>query len=214
MIMNFNIRNVVPIACVFLLASCSQQQARRPLTQTSGQFMKESANRNIKLIANEEALIDSVIRKNPERKYLASKKGYWYFYESQNTKDTLTPQRGDVAFFDYEIADLRGNVIYSEVELKPQTYLVDKQNILMGLRDGIKLMHKNEKVSFLFPSHLGHGYRGDNDRIPPNLPLVVTVRLHDFKPEAVARSSVKKKAPVAPVQEEKVPLESEEIKPE
>lgn len=190
--MNCNLKNIIPFAMIAFLASCSQQQARKPITQTSGKFMKESMKRNIKLIANEEALIDSVIRNNPEKKYIASTKGYWYFYETQNTKDTLTPKRGDVAFFDYEIADLKGNVIYSEVELKPQTYLVDKQNILMGMRDGIKLMHKNEKVSFLFPSHLGHGYRGDNDRIPPNLPLVVTVNLRDFKPEAAARAENKK----------------------
>lgn len=210
--MNFKIRNIIPVGFAVLLASCSQQQARRPLTQNSGQFMKESMNRNIKLIANEEAMIDSVIRKHPERKYIATPKGYWYYYETENTKDTLTPKRGDVAFFDYEIADLQGNVIYSEVELQPQTYLVDKQNILMGLRDGIKLMNKNEKVTFVFPSHLGHGYRGDNDRIPANLPLVVTVSLRDFKPEAVARAE--KKAPVAkPIQKEVVPNQNQEIKP-
>lgn len=211
--MNFNIRNIIPVGFAILLASCSQQQARRPLTQTSGKFMKESMNRNIKLIANEEALIDSVIRKHPERKYVATPKGYWYYYEMENTKDTLTPKRGDVAFFDYEIADLKGNVIYSEVELKPQTYLVDKQNILMGLRDGIKLMNKNEKVSFLFPSHLGHGYRGDNDRIPPNLPLVVTVSLHDFKPEAAARAEQKTLIP-SPVKKAKTTIIKEGTKSE
>lgn len=212
--MSFNIRTIIPFAFAVLLTSCSQQQARRPLTQTSGKFMKESVNRNIKLIANEEALIDSVIKKHPERKYLASKKGYWYYYETENTNDTLTPKRGDVAFFDYEIADLKGNIIYSEVELKPQTYLVDKQNILMGLRDGIKLMNKNEKVSFLFPSHLGHGYRGDNDRIPRNLPLIVTVNLRDFKPEALARAENKPQAEV-PVKKVETPATTtKEIKPE
>lgn len=209
--MNFKIRNIIPVVIVVLLGSCSQQQARRPISQTSGKFMKESVKRNIKLIANEEALIDSVIKNHPERKYLATPKGYWYYYENQNTKDTLRPKRGDVAYFDYEVADLQGNIIYSEVELKPQTYLVDKQNILMGLRDGIKMMHKNEKVSFLFPSHLGHGYRGDNDRIPPNLPLIVTVNLRDFKPEAVARTE--KKAPAAVVKPA-VQTIKEEVKPE
>lgn len=205
--MNFKILIVALIAT--FLASCSQQQqARRPLTETSGKFMKESMDRNIKLIANEEALIDSVIKSHPERKYMASKKGYWYYYDLENTKDTLTPQRGDVAYFDYEIADLEGNVIYSEVELRPQTYLVDKQNILMGLRDGIKLMHKNEKVSFLFPSHLGHGFRGDTDRIPANLPLLVTVTLRDFKPEDAARNE-KKTPAMVPTEKTK----EQEVKP-
>ena len=167
----------------FLIASCSQQQARKPISQSSGSFMKESIARNKVLIKGEEAQIDSIIKSNPKVQYLASKKGYWYFYENQNTSDTLTPKKGDIAYFDYEIKDLKGNVIYSQVELRPQTYLVDKENILMGLRDGIKLMNKNEIVTFLFPSHMAFGFRGDTKRIAPNRPIICTVTLHDFKPE-------------------------------
>lgn len=167
----------------FLCASCSQQQARQPISQSSGSFMKESIARNKVLIKGEEAQIDSIIKSNPKIKYLASKKGYWYFYENQNTSDTLTPKKGDIAYFDYEIKDLKGNVIYSQVELRPQTYLVDKENILMGLRDGIKLMHKNEIVTFLFPSHMAFGFRGDTKRIAPNRPIICTVTLNEFGPE-------------------------------
>jgi hypothetical protein len=53
-------------------------------------------------------------------------------------------------FFDYEIKDLKGTIIYSELELRPQIYYVDKQDIMMGLRDGIKLMHKMKKLFFSF----------------------------------------------------------------
>ena len=162
---------------------CQDSEARRPIQQASGSFMKESVVRNKKLVANEEKLIDSIIKSNPQIKYIASKKGYWYHYEVRNEKDTLRPKKGDVASFDYEIKDFDGNVVYSEVELRPQTYVVDKQNIMMGLRDGIKLMRKNEKVSFLFPSHMAFGYHGDNKRIGSNQPLICTVTLHDFKPE-------------------------------
>ena len=147
--------------------------------------MRESVERNKKLIAGEEGRIDSIIKSNPEKKYYASKKGYWYYYEVRNTNDTLTPKRGDVAYFDYEVQDLEGNVIYSEVQTRPQVYHVDKQNIMMGLRDGIKLMRKKEKVVFLFPSHMGYGYHGDNKRIGTNEPLICTVTLNDFKPEPV-----------------------------
>ncbi|MDR6968010.1 gliding motility-associated peptidyl-prolyl isomerase [Flavobacterium arsenatis] len=186
-------KKIMLLAIGTLLVSCTKQQARKPISQTSGTFMKESVKRNIKLIAGEEALIDSVIKSNPKVNYIATKKGYWYFYEVRNEKDTLTPKKGDVAFFDYNIKDLNGNVIYSDVELRPQSYLVDKQNILMGLRDGIKLMRKNEKVTFLFPSHLGYGYRGDNDRIGPNLPIVCTVTLRDFKPDDRQKAKAKPK---------------------
>lgn len=179
-----SIRNILPLLALALaIASCSQQQARMPVSHSSGEFMRESVARNKKLIAGEESRIDSVIKSDPSKKYVSSKKGYWYAYETKNETDTLRPKKGDVAYFDYEIQDLKGNVIYSEVELRPQVYHVDKQNILMGLRDGIKLMHKNEKVTFLFPSHMGYGYRGDTKRIKPNTPLIVSVSLTDFKPD-------------------------------
>jgi gliding motility-associated peptidyl-prolyl isomerase len=167
-----------------LVTSCSQQKARMPISQSSGTFMKESAERNKKLVATEEGKIDSIIKSNPTIQYIASTKGYWYHYETKNELDTLCPKKGDVAYFDYEIKDLNGNVIYSDVELRPQTYYVDKeQKIMMGLRHGIKLMHKKEKVTFLFPSHMAHGYHGDNRRIGTNEPIICTVTLNDFKPE-------------------------------
>jgi gliding motility-associated peptidyl-prolyl isomerase len=160
--------------------------------------MKKSVARNKKLVANEETQIQDVIKSNPNMKYLASKKGYWYSYETRNEIDTLTPKKGDVAFFDYEIKDLKGNMIYSELELRPQIYYVDKQNIMMGLRDGIKLMRKNEKVNFLFPSHMGYGYHGDEKRIGTNQPLLCTVTLRDFKSEAAYKKENEVKLKVAP----------------
>ena len=190
---NGKLLTIVFIALI-VASSCKQhQEARRPISQASGSFMKRSVERNKKLIIGEEGQIDSIIKSNPKIKYLASKKGYWYTYEIENKLDTLTPKKGDVAFFDYEIKDLKGNIIYSELELRPQTYLVDKQNIIMGLRDGIKLMHKNEKVNFLFPSHMGFGYHGDNKKIGANQPLLCTVTLHNFIAEEAFKKEVQLK---------------------
>lgn len=174
-----------------LVASCKQhQEARRPLSQSSGSFMKKSAERNKKLIASEEGQIEALIKSNPKIKYMASTKGYWYTYVIQNPNDTLTPKKGDVAFFDYEIKDLKGNIIYSELELRPQTYSIDKQNIMTGLREGIKLMHKNEKIIFLFPSHIAFGYHGDDKKIGTNQPLQCTVTLHNFISEEAFKKEI------------------------
>ncbi|MDG2431685.1 gliding motility-associated peptidyl-prolyl isomerase GldI [Flavobacterium sp.] len=188
----------LPILLVTLFASCKQpQEARRPISQTSGSFMKKSVARNKKLVASEEDQIKAVIKKNPTENYIASTKGYWYTYITKNDVDTLNPEKGDVAFFDYEIKDLEENIIYSELELRPQVYRVDKQEIMMGLRDGIKLMHRNEKVTFLFPSHMGFGYHGDNKKIGVNQPLWCTVTLRDFMPETEYKKQLAAKASVA-----------------
>jgi gliding motility-associated peptidyl-prolyl isomerase len=182
-------KNIMQLLTILLIGaliftSCSKQQARKPISQSSGSFMRESAERNKKLISGEETKIDSIIKSDPNTKYIASQKGYWYRYDVKNTVDTLRPKKGDVANFNYEIKDLDGHVIYSELELKPQVYHVDKeQKIIMGLRHGIKLMRKNETVTFLFPSHMGYGYHGDDRRIGHNQPLICTVTLTDFNPE-------------------------------
>ncbi len=192
-----------------LVSSCNkEQEARRPLSQASGTFMKKSAERNKKLVATEEEQIEQLIKSNPKVKYMASTKGYWYTYVTQNTLDTITPKKGDVAFFNYEIKDLKGNIIYSELELRPQTYSVDKQNIMTGLREGIKIMHKNEKVTFLFPSHIAYGYHGDNKKIGTNQPLICTVTLHNFISEAAFKKEILLKQKAAETEEKYNPKDS------
>lgn len=200
---------LILLSCLvaILVSSCKQsQEARKPISRASGTFMKKSAERNKKLIAGEEGQIDSLIKSNPKIKYLASTKGYWYTYVTQNIQDTLTPKKGDVAFFDYEIKDLKGNIIYSEIELRPQTYAVDKQNIMTGLREGIKLMHKKEKITFLFPSHIAYGYHGDDKRIGPNQPLMCTVTLHNFISEAAFKKEILLKTAAAEKQKNTAPI--------
>ena len=173
---------IVVVFGMLLVMSCNEQEARRPISYSSGTYKKATVEKNVKLVAKEEKIIDSIMKSTPEKEYLISKKGFWYTYDQKNETDTLTPKRGVMAYFDYELKDLYGNVIYTSVELRPQEYLVDKQEIMTGLRHGIKLMLKNEKVTFLFPSHVGYGYLGDKNRIGPNVPLKCTVTLRDFKP--------------------------------
>ena len=189
--MNYLKLSIYTLLFAVLLVSCKQhEEARRPISRSSGSFMKKSADRNKKLVASEEDVIKKIIKSNPKVKYYATRKGYWLSYDEKNLTDTQTPKKGDIAYFNLEIKDIEGKIIYSEAELGPQTYYVDKQDIMMGLRDGIKLMHKNETVTFLFPSHIAYGYHGDNKKIGTNESLICTVTLRNFVPDpAVATTS-------------------------
>jgi len=182
--MNYLKISIYTLLFAVLLVGCKQhEEARRPISRSSGSFMKKSADRNKKLVASEEDVIKKIIKSNPKVKYYATRKGYWLSYDEKNTTDIQTPRKGDIAYFNLEIKDIEGKVIYSEAELGPQTYYVDKQDIMMGLRDGIKLMHKNETVTFLFPSHIAYGYHGDNKKIETNESLICTVTLRNFVPD-------------------------------
>ncbi|QOG01859.1 gliding motility-associated peptidyl-prolyl isomerase GldI [Flavobacterium sp. MDT1-60] len=185
--MNYIKLSIYTLLFAVLLVSCKQHEdARRPISRASGTFMKKSVDRNKKLIADEENVIKKIIKSNPKVKYYATRKGYWLSYDERNLNETQTPRKGDIAYFNLEVKDMKGNVIYSEADLGPQTYYVDKQDIMMGLRDGIKLMRKNETVTFLFPSHIAYGYHGDNKKIGPNESLMCTVTLRNFVPDPAA----------------------------
>jgi len=182
--MNYLKISIYSLLFAVLLAGCKHhEEARRPISRASGTFMKKSADRNKKLVASEEDVIKKIIKSNPKVKYYATKKGYWFSYDEKNNTETTAPRKGDIAYFNLEVKDIEGKVIYSEADLGPQTYYVDKQDIMMGLRDGIKYMKKNETVTFLFPSHMAYGYHGDNKKIGPNQSLICTVTLRNFVPD-------------------------------
>lgn len=166
----------------FLVMSCSKKQtARKPISHSSGTFMKESIERNKLLFAKEEALIEALIKKDTAREYIASTKGYWYTYNTKLENEAPFPKKGDVVYYTYDIKDLNKTVIYTASELKPQRYYVDKEDIMTGLRNGIKHMKKGESVTFYFPSHMGYGYLGDKDKIEKNIPLICTVTINDIE---------------------------------
>lgn len=173
---------IYTIICVALLFSCKSPEARQPVSQNSGSYIDKSIERNKALVSKEEALIGNLIEKDSTNKYLASTNGFWYYYNQKSTDslNTYQPQFGDELTFDYSISTLKDNPIYVEGEIPTQTYIMDKEELFQGLREGLKLMKEGETVTFLFPSHKAFGYYGDKDKIGTNIPIKTKVTLHSI----------------------------------
>lgn len=169
------------LIAILQLISCQKEEPRKPISNARGTFLKESVQRNKELVGTEEEQIQQLIKNDSTHKYYQSNHGFWYKYLQSNIHDTLTPKAGDIVQMEFEIQDINGNVIYTKEETTPSTYQIDKQEIMVGLRHGVKLMRKGETVSFLFPSHMGYGYLGDKEKIGLNEPLICTVTLKDIK---------------------------------
>lgn len=172
-------RVIFPIfGVVLLFFSCKTSEARRPVTVKSGSFIEASISRNKELAAKEEARIMDIIKKDTTNDYIASKGGFWYYYEQKDTINTVTPKFGDLVKFTYNVKDLNEKVIYTEKELDTIQYAIDQQELFLGLREGLKLMKAGETVTFLFPSYQAYGYYGDDRKIGTNIPLITRVTLH------------------------------------
>lgn len=167
------------ITCI-LLISCSEPQARRPESVKSGTFIQQSVDRSKQLLAFEEEQIQSIIAKDTLHTYITSPNGYWYYYNQKNETTSYYPKTDDVIKLSYDIRNIDNTVIYSKKDIGEQTIKVDKTELFPGLRTAVKLINTGETMTFLFPSAMGHGYHGDDDRIGTNIPLISTVTLLDI----------------------------------
>ncbi len=163
------------------LLSCVHPKPRKPVSHAGKVDMTRSIAFNRKLSNHEAQRIASYMQKDSTHQYINSHSGFWYAYITKNDEATYTPVEGNVVHFTYDIKDLDGKRIYTEDELGEQTYIVDQQDVMKGLQEGIKLMKIHEKVIFLLPSQKAYAFHGDEKKIGNNTPLVVTVELKRIK---------------------------------
>lgn len=173
-------RIITILLASLLLAACKSPEARRPISSNSGSFIDASVERNIKLNEREQAYIKKIMSENPEEEYIASENGFWYYYNVKQADSLISPDFGDIVNFNYNIKTLNNEVIYTTEDLKTQNYVMDKQELFSGLREGLKLMKSGETVTFMFPSQKAFGYYGDENKIGTNVPLKCEVSVNSI----------------------------------
>ena len=169
-------KNLLIVFTIALLCfSCKSPEARMPESVQSGSFLKASAERNKKLNEHEHKQIQDIIKSNPNRDYIASQSGFWYYYNTKMERDTIQPKFGNVINFTFDVSNLEGDEIYANTN---KTYVMDKEELFTGLREGLKLLKPTETATFIFPSQKAFGYYGDEYKIGTNVPLICEVTLN------------------------------------
>ncbi len=170
------------IGCLILFIGCSGPEPRRPVEVKSGTFFRESVERNKALLAQEESQIREIIQQDSLNQYLETDFGAWYSYDTQVSQDEPVAKGDDLLTIRYDLLTLQNDTIYTAEEIGNVSFRLDKKELFAGLRQGVKLLKKGESATFLFPSHLGYGYHGDNDRIGHNVPLKSRVTIINIEP--------------------------------
>lgn len=172
-------RNIFILILFVLTISCESQEARHPVKNHSGSFIKESAIKNKKLYDKEREFLEKLIAEDSAHQYIVSDHGFWYYYKTKDSLNNPKPQVGDYVQFSYDIKNIRDELIVSEEENGIQYYKIDQtnQDLFSGIREGLKLMKEGEEVVFLFPSYKAYGYYGLANKIGANIPIKSTVKL-------------------------------------
>jgi gliding motility-associated peptidyl-prolyl isomerase len=161
---------------LILLFSCSEPKPRKPINHTTGMDQSSSIAFNKRLYESEASMIQNFMKNDSLHQFIDSQHGFWYAYINKVKSDVM-PVKGNSVSLQYDIWDFNGNEIYSKDEIGNVLYKVDQEEIIKGLQEGVKWMHIGEKIIFLLPSHKAYAYHGDENKIGPNTPIVVTVEL-------------------------------------
>ncbi|MFT5862981.1 MAG: gliding motility-associated peptidyl-prolyl isomerase [Flavobacteriales bacterium] len=177
-------KNALHLIWILLLfAACKSPEARRPISQKSGTRIDNSIVMNKKRIAIEEADIQKIIARDTTHVYAATEGGFWYTYEKRDTIATQTPLVGELVSFNYNLSTITGNSILSTAAVGDQVYQIDQSNqdLISGIREGLKLMKEGETITVLLPSHKAYGYYGFEDKIGSNVSIRSTITLNKIK---------------------------------
>ena len=162
------------LVLILFLLGCKPTTARLPLQQNSGNFINISIEKNKDFNAREYSTIKLMVENSD---FTRSDYGFWYRYDIKNKKSLYTPKFGDLVQYEYAVKNLKGNYIYAPEDTPKKNYYVEQQDLFSGLREGLKLMKKGEKMTFIFPSQLAYGFYGDQSKIGSNTPLIYEVTI-------------------------------------
>tara|TARA_R110000787_G_scaffold11253_9_gene37596 strand:+ start:720 stop:1256 length:537 start_codon:yes stop_codon:yes gene_type:complete len=170
---------------VFLIflgfVSCSKQEARRPITASKTYTLAATAESLKKINKIEEAKIENYIKRDSLHSYTRSPNGFWYRYITKINNEAITPQKDDIVEIQHDFVDLNNQTIYSKEQIGIKEYKVDKEDFILGLQMGIKMMKAGETIKFLIPSYNAFGIIGDENKIGINQSIISTLTLLNIK---------------------------------
>lgn len=177
-------KSLLVLFTLIFVVACGEPEPRKPIQVKSGSFFKESVERSKRILEAETKVIQQLIKKDSLNEYLPSTNGFWYTYEIRKDSTDYLPKSNDILLLTYNIMSLNGDTIYRADDIGLVEHAVDKSQLFPGLRNAVKLLQKGEKATFIFPSGQTYGYKGDNNKIGPNIPIKSSVSILEIKKDS------------------------------
>ena len=164
------------ILCAACSCSGSQNKPKRP--NNSKQSSESFIQMNKKLVGDEQRIIEQFVADN-NLDMKPTETGLWYSITNEGTGDYVS--KGRIVTINYTIRLLDNSLIYSSENDGTKEFLVGQGGVETGLEEGILLLKKGSKATFIMPPHLAHGLLGDDGKIPSRAILLYDVEVIDLK---------------------------------
>jgi len=161
------------ILMVFLLAGSCKMQNNEP-KQVRRITAEDLINANRSLVGKDAAEIKDYLEKN-NLDMLETQTGLWYKIDKDGEGELA--QKGDVVEIGYTISLLDGTLCYTSDSLGYKEFKIGQGGVESGLEEGILLLKKGSKATFILPPHRAYGLVGDDDKIPGRSTLLYRVEV-------------------------------------
>ncbi|TLX74691.1 peptidylprolyl isomerase [Labilibacter sediminis] len=175
--MNYNKYSLVFICTILMfVVGCKMQSSEKQQKRNITSEDLISANRY--LVEKDAAIIKEYIERN-ELQMKETKTGLWYQIIEKG--EGALAKKGDVVKIAYDVSLLDGEMCYSSDSLGLKSFLIGQGGVESGLEEGILLLRKGSKATFIMPPHRAYGLVGDDDKIPGRSILVYTVEVKELE---------------------------------
>lgn len=157
--------------------ACKKQEAFAPIGgEKKVTDLDVSKERNKIRNTQERKFIEDWIVKSKQTFY-STTENYWSSIDFSNRKMI---NQAKLFSYEYELFDFNNEKIYSEKTIKDQVYPVKEREVL-AVEDALMHMNKGEEATLLVPSVLAFGSKGDENKIPNDLPIIIKLKVNDIQ---------------------------------
>lgn len=158
--------------------SCDNQIVQYPVSYSNDDFMQRSQERGKMLLQEEIEWFDEY-KKSSDLTFNKTESGLWISNNGQKSENMA--KVGDYVNFTYQVYDVKGNVIYTYNEIGTQKIILGKADIARGLHAALQIIEPGQEARVLLPSFLGYAGYGDDNKIDPNQPLIMDIKVNEVK---------------------------------
>ncbi len=160
-----------------ILFSCQPPEKKEEVRIDKEAVKKQFIEAN-KLLAKKELDDMDAYARRHKMSFVNTDLGLRYYVYEPSAKGDSIKDNSEITM-DFTVSLLDGTECYTSAEKGPKTFIVGKEDTESGIQKGVKFLKKGDKAIILIPSHLAHGLLGDMNKIPPQMPIVYDIQIHN-----------------------------------
>ena len=161
--------------CIALISCCAPKetsQEQQPMTQQEVQ--EALIERNRAFLKQERENINVYVDSSGST-FIQTGSGLYYTILNSGDESVKITD-GDLVEYEYEINTLSGKFLKSSKESGNKKFKRLKDDNLVGVHEGVGLMHPQDEYLFIMPAHLAYGITTENGA-PLNATLLYKVKI-------------------------------------